>query len=169
MHVFLVLHSYNNKSCTLSLIRIATFFKLPVFWRRAYTNEYGVIHDPGSQDPDPGRQEKSMKNSCVSFDTECIFHPKQSLNMQTTIHYAHVRSSTCPASTQKWQNAHISRSQHVALVVYRVSQAILIWSSVFQDVEPSLLLNNSRSFELGLRALLTFNTSCYSIVAQAMV
>ena len=26
---------------TLILKRIATFFKLPVFWRRVYTNEYG--------------------------------------------------------------------------------------------------------------------------------
>ena len=32
-----------------------------------YTSESGVIHDP-----DPGPQEKSMKKSCVSFETECM-------------------------------------------------------------------------------------------------
>ena len=37
-----------------------------------YTSESGFIHDPGSHDPDPGPQEKSMKKSCVSFETECI-------------------------------------------------------------------------------------------------
>ncbi len=30
-----------------------------------------ISHDPGSHDPDPGPQEKSMKKSCVSFETEC--------------------------------------------------------------------------------------------------
>ncbi len=30
-----------------------------------------ISPDRGSQDPDPGRQEKSMKKSCVSFETEC--------------------------------------------------------------------------------------------------
>ncbi len=30
-----------------------------------------ISHDPGSHDPDPGLQEKSMKKSCVSFETEC--------------------------------------------------------------------------------------------------
>ena len=67
---------------TLSLKRIATFSKLPFFCRRVYTNEYGVIHhfgnangshDPGLHDPDPGPQEKSMKKSCVSFETGCIY------------------------------------------------------------------------------------------------
>ena len=70
---------------TLSLKRNATFWKLTFFWRRVYTIESGVIygrslifdrmhisHDPGSHDPDPGPQEKSMKKSCVSFETECI-------------------------------------------------------------------------------------------------
>ncbi len=31
-----------------------------------------ISHDPGSHDSDPGPQEKSMKKSCVSFETECI-------------------------------------------------------------------------------------------------
>ncbi len=30
-----------------------------------------ISHDPGSQDIDPGPQEKSTKKSCVSFETEC--------------------------------------------------------------------------------------------------
>ncbi len=30
-----------------------------------------ISRDPGSHDPDPGPQEKSMKKSCVSFATEC--------------------------------------------------------------------------------------------------
>ena len=30
-----------------------------------------MSHDPGLHDPDPGPQEKSMKKSCVSFETEC--------------------------------------------------------------------------------------------------
>ncbi len=30
-----------------------------------------ISHDPGSHDPDPGPQEKSMKKSCVSVETEC--------------------------------------------------------------------------------------------------
>ncbi len=30
-----------------------------------------ISHDTGSHDPDPGPQEKSMKKSCVSFETEC--------------------------------------------------------------------------------------------------
>ncbi len=30
-----------------------------------------ISHDPGSNDPDPGPQENSMKKSCVSFETEC--------------------------------------------------------------------------------------------------
>ncbi len=36
-----------------------------------YTNEYGVMqisHDPGSHDPDPGPQEKSMKTSPTYSD-----------------------------------------------------------------------------------------------------
>ena len=57
-----------------TLKRKATFFKLPFFWRRVYTNEYGVIcrflMTPG-HDPDPGPQEKPTKKSCVSFETEC--------------------------------------------------------------------------------------------------
>ena len=41
-----------------------------------HTNEYEVIHmhisrDSGLHDSDPGPQEKSMKKSCVSFETEC--------------------------------------------------------------------------------------------------
>ncbi len=32
-----------------------------------------ISHDPGSHDPDPGPQEKSMKKSCVSFETECSY------------------------------------------------------------------------------------------------
>ncbi len=31
-----------------------------------------ISHDPGSHDPDPGPQKKSMKKSCVSFETECM-------------------------------------------------------------------------------------------------
>ncbi len=65
------------KPITLFLKRNATFWKLPFFWRRVYTSESGVIHishDPGSHDPDPGPQEKSMKKSCVSFETECTIH-----------------------------------------------------------------------------------------------
>ncbi len=50
-----------------------TFWKLPFFWRRVYTSESGVIHDPGSHDPDPGPREKSMKKSSVSFETECRY------------------------------------------------------------------------------------------------
>ncbi len=33
-----------------------------------------IFHDPGSHDPDPGPQEKSMKKSCVSFEAECRWH-----------------------------------------------------------------------------------------------
>ena len=32
-----------------------------------------ISHDPRTHDPDPGPQEKAMKKSCVSFETECIF------------------------------------------------------------------------------------------------
>ena len=31
-----------------------------------------ISHDPRSHDPDPAPQEKSMKKSCISFETECI-------------------------------------------------------------------------------------------------
>ncbi len=57
---------------TLRLKRIAIFLKLPFFWRRVYTNEYGVMqisYDPRLHDPDPGPLEKSRKKSCVSFQT----------------------------------------------------------------------------------------------------
>ncbi len=80
--------SDSSITSTLFLKRNATFWKLPFFWRRVYTSESGIIHhfdnahgnnlpkapfhDPGSHDPDPGPQEKSMKKSCVSFETECI-------------------------------------------------------------------------------------------------
>ncbi len=37
----------------------------------AFLLEKSVYHDPGSHDSDPGPQEKSMKKSCVSFETEC--------------------------------------------------------------------------------------------------
>ncbi len=38
-----------------------------------FNNAHGmqISHDPGLHDPDPGPQEKSMKKSCVSFETEC--------------------------------------------------------------------------------------------------
>ncbi len=51
--------------------RNATFLKLCFFWRRVYTNESGVMHDPRLHDPDPGPQEKSTEKSCVSFGKDC--------------------------------------------------------------------------------------------------
>ena len=62
---------------TLFLKRNATSRKLSFFWRRVHTSESAswlhfkkqISHDLGSHDPGP--REKSMKKSCVSFDTEC--------------------------------------------------------------------------------------------------
>ena len=40
-------------------------------WIWGYTSFQQCSYDPGSHDTDPGPKEKSMKKSCVSFETEC--------------------------------------------------------------------------------------------------
>ncbi len=49
--------------------------ELQHFWSCLYQWIWGYVqisHDPRSHDPDPGPQEKFMKKSCVSFETEFI-------------------------------------------------------------------------------------------------
>ncbi len=65
---------YSSKP-TLFLKRNATFWKLPFFLEVAFLfGEECIPVNLGLHDPDPGPQEKSMKKSCVSFETECISH-----------------------------------------------------------------------------------------------
>ncbi len=50
-----------------------------------------ISHDPGSHDPNPGPQEKSMKKSCVSLETECMFASGRAIHCKRAIHSKHLR------------------------------------------------------------------------------